>query len=84
MTNFADTGVVGAVVGCNTHIIAGRGKNLATRQAQALSCETPDLASAGLPCQPWTRGRHKGGTTAHSLGPEKHPGFQVLSYFKEF
>ena len=84
MTNFADIGVVGAVVGCNTDIIAGRGKNLATRKEQSLSRETPDLASAGLPCQPWTKGRHKGGTTARSSCPEKHPGFPVLSYFKEF
>lgn len=42
-----------------------------------VSSARPRCATAGLPCQPWSRARAKGGSTARSGCPGSHPDWQT-------
>jgi len=69
----------------NQCLTEGRGRCLFHRGQCSTSKERPDIASGGLPCQGFSRMRHKKGDTASTGQPSGHPSFKgVMSDFSEY
>ena len=73
---------LGRLYTANEAFIDGHGKDelggkRKTAKGVKVSSTKPRCATAGLPCQPWSRARSKNGSTDRSGAAEKHPAYET-------
>ena len=70
------------IKGYGDDVLGGKRK---TGKGVKISRTKPRCATAGLPCQPWSRARSKNGTTDRSSTAAKHPAYQTtMDEFPEY
>lgn len=69
---------VGILFNDNAAFISGRGKDaLRGNKESVLPKERAHCASAGLPCQPWTKSRSHSGESNRTSTPSRHPDYNT-------
>jgi site-specific DNA-cytosine methylase len=69
----------------NEHFATGMGECKLHKKVCCINPEVADIATGGLPCQPFTKARLKTGMSARSAGASLHPDYHtVMGGFREY
>jgi len=69
----------------NSAFIMGEGRCSQHGRTCKVSTERPDCVTGGLPCQPFSKARHKGGPTKRTFAADEHPDYvTVMEEFRSY